>query len=147
MKILNYLKNTIINHTLNNKIDKFLFSALLICSTKEAEKAQTLSPTTKIIIGSAVFLITCCLTIFIIGYLKGDSSGGTGPTSTDSLSSIKEMATVDDEILNEMASTVNDLTQPFDDGAGVFPRMIDPRTMEVVSEAVDAAESVRDILT
>jgi hypothetical protein len=50
---------------------------MLICSVKEDEHSQALSQS-KVLIGSALLVVSFIVIILIIGYFNGDSSDGGG---------------------------------------------------------------------
>jgi len=69
---------------------------MLIYSVNENENSQALSTQSKVLIGSALLVVSFIVVILIIGYFQGDSPGGGGnniPTipSMDNIPTIPSM--------------------------------------------------------
>ena len=131
--------------TLHSLINQQLIfsSSMLICSVKEDEHSQALSQS-KVLIGSALLVVSFIVIILIIGYFNGDSSDGGG-------SNIATIPSMENIAIEDIIPDIDTDWAGFDDGAGVFPRNrfnmnnIDIEMVETVENVNSALETLNGI--
>ena len=110
---------------------------MLICSVKEDEHSQALSQS-KVLIGSALLVVSFIVIILIIGYFNGDSSDGGG-------SNIATIPSMENIAIEDIIPDIDTDWAGFDDGAGVFPRnRFNMSNIDI--EMIETAENVNSAL-